>query len=81
MAFDEFSKLIVGMVKETGFQLGNSFLVMIGALLSMSGCGNIVIGLTSKGEIGNPILGIILLPLGIFLYSLAQKNYDKHKSM
>jgi len=79
MAFDEFSKLVVGMVKETGFQLGNAFLVMIGALLSMGGCGNIVIGLTSKGEIGNPILGIILLPVGIFLYIMAQKNYDNHK--
>ena len=80
MAFDEFSKLVVGMVKETGFQLGNAFLVMIGALLSMGGCGNIVIGLTSKGEIGNPILGIILLPIGIFLYIMAQKNYDNHKT-
>lgn len=81
MAFDEFSKLVVGMVKETGFQLGNAFLVMIGAMLSMGGCGNIVIGLTSKGEIGNPILGVILLPIGILLYSMAQKNYDNHKPM
>lgn len=81
MAFEEFSKLVVGMVKETGFQLGNAFLIMIGALLSMGGCGNIVIGLTSKGEIGNPILGIILLPIGLFLYNLAQKNYENHKTM
>lgn len=79
MAFDEFSKLVIGMIKETGFQLGNALLVMIGALLSMGGCGNIVIGLSSKGEIGNPILGIILLPIGILLYSMAQKNYDNHK--
>jgi DnaJ-class molecular chaperone len=79
MAFDEFSKLVVGMVKETGFQLGNAFLVMIGAMLSMGGCGNIVIGLSTKGEIGNPMLGIVLLPIGIFLYKLANRNYDNHK--
>ena len=42
MAFDDFSNLILGIVKETGFQLGNAFLVMLGALLSMGGCGNIV---------------------------------------
>lgn len=80
MAFDDFSKLILGMVKETGFQLGNAILVMIGALLSMGGCGNIVFGLSTKGEIGNPILGIILLPIGIVLFKLSQKNYDNHKT-
>lgn len=80
MAFDDFSNLILGIVKETGFQLGNAFLVMLGALLSMGGCGNIVVGLSTKGEIGNPILGIILLPIGIILYRLAHKNYDNHKT-
>lgn len=45
----------------------------------MGGGGHVVIGLTSKGEIGNPILGLILLPIGIFLYIMAQKNYDNHK--
>ena len=79
MAFDDFSNLILGIVKETGFQLGNAFLVMLGALLSMGGCGNIVVGLSTKGEIGNPILGIILLSIGIFLYILAHNNYDNHK--
>lgn len=79
MAFDDFSNLILGIVKETGFQLGNAFLVMLGALLSMGGCGNIVVGLSTKGEIGNPILGIILLPIGILLYKLAHSNYDNHK--
>lgn len=79
MTFENFSNLIIGMVKETGFQLGNAFLVMLGALLSMGGCGNIVVGLSTKGEIGNPILGIILLPIGIILYKLAHKNYDDHK--
>lgn len=80
MAFNDFANLVVGMVKETGFQLGNAFLVMLGALLSMGGCGNIVIGLSTKGEIGNPILGIILLPVGILLYKLAHNNYDNHKT-
>lgn len=80
MAFNDFANLVVGMVKETGFQLGNAFLVMLGALLSMGGCGNIVVGLSTKGEIGNPILGIILLPIGILLYKLAHNNYDNHKT-
>ena len=80
MAFYDFSNLILVIVKETGFQLGNAFLVMLGALLSMGGCGNIVVGLSTKGEIGNPILGIILLPIGIILYRLAHKNYDNHKT-
>lgn len=80
MAFDDFSKLILGMVKETGFQLGNALLVMIAALLSMGGCSNIVFGISTKGEVGNPILGIILLPIGILLYKLSQKNYDNHKT-
>jgi len=79
MTFENFSNLIVGMVKETGFQLGNALLLMLGALLSMGGCGNIVVGLTTKGEIGNPILGLIFLPIGIILCKLAQKNYDGHK--
>ena len=80
MAFNDFSNLVVGMVKETGFQLGNAFLVMLGSLLSMGGCGNIVVGLSTKGDIGNPILGIILLPIGILLYKLAHNNYDNHKT-
>lgn len=79
MAFEDFSKLVIGMVKETGFQLGNAFLVMLGALLFMTGIGNIVMGFSYPGEGGNLILGIILLPLGAFLYYQAQKNYDKHK--
>lgn len=78
MAFDEFSILVGGMVKETGFQLCNAFLVMIGALLSMSGGGNIVIGLSTRGEIGNPIIGLILLPIGILLLRAAIKNWENH---
>lgn len=78
MTFDDFSNLILGIIKETSFQLGNSFLIMIGVILTISGCGNIIIGLFSKGEIGNPILGLIILPIGIYMYSLARKNYDKH---
>ena len=80
MAFDDFSKLILGVVKEAGFQLGNAFLVMVGAFLSLGGCGNIVFGLSTKGEIGNPLLGIMLLPIGIFLYSRAYNNYDNHEN-
>jgi len=80
MSFRDFSNIILNMAKETGFQLGNAFLVMIGAFLSMGGCGNIVVGVATKGDIGNPILGIILLPVGIILYKLAHKNYDNHNN-
>lgn len=81
MAFSDFSKLVLGMVRETGFQLGNALLVMIGALLAMAGCGNIFMGFSTQGQAANLVFGIILLPLGVFLYRLAQKNYDKHKSI
>lgn len=76
MAFNEFSNLVVGVVKETGFQLGNSLIMALGAIFTMSGCGNLVFGLT--GDLGNPILGIIFLPIGLFLWNLAQKNWNNH---
>lgn len=78
MAFEEFSKMVIGFVKETGFHLGNTLLVYLGIFLTMGGCGNLVIGLTSKGEIGNPIIGIILLPIGILIWRLANRNWKKH---
>lgn len=78
MAFDEFSKMVIGFVKETGFHIGNTLLVYVGIFLTMGGCGNLVIGLTSKGEIGNPIIGIILLPIGILIWRLANRNWEKH---
>lgn len=77
MAFNEFSNLVVGVVKETGFQLGNSLIMALGAILTMSGCGNLIFGFTS--DMGNPILGIIFLPIGLFLWNLAQKNWDNHQ--
>ena len=48
----------------------------LGAILTMSGCGNLIFGFT--GDIGNPVLGIIFLPIGLFLWNLAQKNWDNH---
>ncbi len=78
MTFDEFSKMVIGFVKETGFHIGNTLLVYVGIFLTMGGCGNLVIGLTSKGEIGNPVIGIILLPIGILIWRLANRNWEKH---
>jgi curved DNA-binding protein CbpA len=78
MAFDDFSKLVIGFVKETGFQLGNTLLVFFGIVLTMGGCGNLVIGLSTSGEIGNPVVGIILLPIGILLWRAANKNWESH---
>lgn len=79
MTFEDFSNLILNIVKETGFQFGNAILVMLGALLSLGGCVNIVLGLSNKGESGNPIIGIILLPIGIALYIIGYKNFNNHK--
>ena len=81
MNFPDFSKIILGMVKETGFQLGNSLLIMLGAFLSMGSCGNILLGLTSEGTSGNLLSSIILLIIGLIVYGFAQKNYKMHKSI
>lgn len=78
MTFNDFSNLVLGFVKETGFQLGNTLLVFLGLMLTMGGCGNLVIGISTGGDIGNPILGIILLPIGILLWLTANKNWQKH---
>lgn len=78
MAFDDFSKMVLGFVKETGFQLGNTLLVFFGLILTMGGCGNIVIGLSTGGDIGNPVFGLIMLPIGILLWRAANKNWEKH---
>lgn len=79
MAFDEFSKFLLGFIKETGFQLGNTLLVFLGLLLTMGGCSNILIGISTGGDIGNPLLGIIIMPIGIILWRFANKNWEEHK--
>ncbi|WP_417875822.1 DnaJ domain-containing protein [Winogradskyella sediminis] len=78
MAFDDFAKMVLGFVKETGFQLGNTLLVFLGLMLTLGGCGNLVIGLSTSGEIGNPVFGLIMLPIGILLWRAANNNWEKH---
>jgi DnaJ-class molecular chaperone len=78
MAFVDFSQLIVGFVKETGFQLGNSLLVFFGIFFAMGGCGNLIFSLTSEGETGNPLLGLMALAIGLLLYYLANRNWERH---
>ena len=78
ITFDDFSKMAFGIVKETGFQLGNSLLVFFGQILSMSGVVNIIMGLSTGGNLGNPILGIALLVGGILLWQAATKNWKNH---
>jgi uncharacterized membrane protein len=80
MAFADFSKLIVGIVKETGFQLSNALLLMVGIVLIVSGIGNILLGLMSESGMGNPIVGFIMLPIGYFLRKLALKNHKDHEA-
>ena len=80
MAFDEFSKLVLGFVKETGFQLGNTILVFFGLILTISGGGNLLFGLFSAGDLGNPILGIIMLPIGIWLWTMSNKNWENREN-
>lgn len=78
MAFDDFSKMVLGFVKETGFQLGNTLLVFFGLMMTMGGCGNLVIGLSTGGEIGSPVFGLIMIPIGILLWRAANNNWEKH---
>lgn len=80
MNFEKFSNLLMGIVKETGFQLGNTLLMFFALILTFSGCGSLLVGFFSKGQMGNIIIGIIILPIGIFLYKSSQNNYDNHKS-
>jgi len=77
MAFNDFANLISGMVKETGFQLGNALLVMLGAFLIFGGGVAIIFGIAS-GNIANAFLGIVLLPIGIILYNYSTKNFENH---
>lgn len=78
MAFDDFSKLVIGFVKETGFQLGNTLMVFLGIVFTMGGCGNLVFGLSTSGAIGNSIVGLILLPIGVMLWRKANKNWEHY---
>jgi DnaJ-class molecular chaperone len=78
MAFDEFSKLIIGMVKETGFQIGNSVIVMIGGLLSVIGFWNLILGITSNGGMSKIMIGIFCIPIGYLLYKYAVRKWDRH---
>lgn len=78
MSYNDFSKMVLGFVKETGFQFGNTLLIFLGLILTMGGFGNIAVGLSTSGEIGNPIFGIIMLPIGILLWITANNNWQKH---
>jgi len=78
MPFDDFSKLLTDFIKETGFQLGNTLLVFFGIILTVSGCGNIVIGLWTSGKIGHPVVGLILLSIGTLLQGAAERNWKSH---
>jgi DnaJ-class molecular chaperone len=80
MNFENFSNLILGIVKETGFQLGNTLLMFFSLILTFSGCGSLLVGIFSVDQINNIYIGIILLPIGIFLYKSSQNNFDNHKN-
>lgn len=80
MNFENFSNLVMGIVKETGFQLGNTLLMFLALIMTFSGCGTLVVGVFSKGQMSNIIIGTILLTIGILLYKSAQNNYNNHKS-
>jgi hypothetical protein len=77
MAVNDFAKLLVRMAKETGLQLGNSIVVMIGALLLFSGviC---MLWFFSEYDASNLILGIVLILMGFCLYQIANKNFENH---
>lgn len=78
MAYSDFFKLISLMMKESGFQLGNAIVLMIGGFLMFSGGGDIVFGISS-GEYSNCVIGLFLLTLGGFIYKMADKKFENHK--
>lgn len=80
MTFEHFANLIVGTVKETGFQLGNSILVMLGAFLTISGIFNLIFVFSAHGAVENIFISIITIPLGLFISNIANKNYENHKN-
>lgn len=79
MAFIDFSNMLLGVAKETGFQLVNTLIVFFGIAFTLSGVGNIFFGLSTDGDIGSPAIGMILFLIGIGLWSLANRNWENHK--
>jgi len=70
MGYEEFKKVLFGIVSETGFQLVQLIMNSLGAIFSISGIGNLFAG--------NFIIGVVLIPLGITLFVKASSRWASH---
>lgn len=70
MSYETFYNLVMGIVKETGFQFGNVLIYMIAGVLILSGIGCLLRS--------NVALGIILIGIGVGGQFLANKRWEEH---
>ena len=78
MAFDEFAKLVIGVVKETGFQISNVIIGVIGGLLLIAGINDTCVYIATNFSKGNPA-EIILAIVGFIIVRFAYQREQKHK--
>jgi len=70
MPYADFYNLLLGIVKETGFQFSNVIVYIIAGVLLITGIGCLFRS--------NYVLGIILIVMAIGGQSLASKRWDEH---
>jgi DnaJ-class molecular chaperone len=70
MSYETFYNLVMGIVKETGFQFGNVLIYMIAGVLILSGIGCLLRS--------NVALGLILIGIGVGGQFLANKRWEEH---
>ena len=78
MAFSEFSSLVLGIVKETGFQISNVLIGIFGGLLFILGLNEIFVLLYTSFEKGS-LIAIILGILGFYLIRYAYQRENKNR--
>ena len=77
MAFEEFAKLVEGVVKETGFQISNVIIGMFGALLLIAGVNDTCVYVATNFNKGNPA-EIVLAIVGFMIVRFAYQREQKH---
>jgi len=76
LTFDEFSKMVLEVIKETGIQFGNAFLYAIGGVLAASAIFGFIFGI-ADGDASRIIMSVVLGVVSFFLISYTHKQYEK----
>ena len=76
LAFEEFSKLVIGVVKETSFQISNVIIGITGGLLLIAGINDTCVFIFTGMKKGNP-LEIILAVIGYIIVRFAYQRENK----